>query len=468
MWYYPEERLKAGKPPLYGRFDNNDARSRTDGLWQDDSWGYRFASSVQRSVDWDALSRKTFNLMGSVDDGLTWSAFVYAMHVTGEPQVVSIGRYELDDQNKQVRRGHALVAYKAEENKLYVADLNYPGQASQTIPFGGLSFQPYASGANVAEIEVAGPRDYPEIRYMAKSALVNWERIRALYGAMLRGESGKDIFPSYILQFFAGVDGNGDAIWAKSPKVLELSEDQTAQAGEHLRGQLLGYLDMPANRLFKVQVYEGTQSVGAAQRDVSRLEMHHRLQPGVNHLGFYMQLEDRNGNLRYDDFWRVKVIYGPVDLTGTWEGTWQVQDATNVLRYVEDILARIILWLGLVEDEGQARAAAEEIISEDPSLYVPRSMHVVFDPPSADRPSRYPVRATYLNDAGEVEETSGEAVYDQGQVRLSFKHADGSTFVYTADLEGTDSLAGDFAIHAWGGVIKNALSGICQLSRQSP
>jgi len=468
MWYYAEERVKAGKPPLYGRFDNNDARSRTVDLWQDDSWGYRLASSVQRSVDWDALSRKTFNLMGAMDDGLTWYAFLYAMQVTGEPQYVAVGRYELDDQNQQVRRGHALVVYRAEQSKLYVADPNYPGQAGRTIPFGGLTFQPYASGASAAEIEVAGPRDYTEIRYMAKSALVDWERIRALYEAMLRGESGKDIFPGYVLQFFAGLDANGDEIWAQSPKVLELSEDQTAQAGEHLRGQLLAFLDMPANRPFRVQVYEGTQPSGAAQAGVNRIEMHQRLKPGVNDLGFYMLLEDSNANLQYDDFWRVKVIYGPVDLAGTWEGTWQVQDATNVMRYVEDILVRIILWLGLVEDEGQARAAAAESISEESSLYAVRTMRVEFQPPSAARPNRYPVRATYLNDAGEIEETSGEAIYDQGQVRLSFRHEDGSTFEYAADLEGIDNMAGDFSINAWGGVIKNALAGVCQLSRQSP
>jgi hypothetical protein len=157
-----------------------------------------------------------------------------------------------------------------------------------------------------------------------------------------------------------------------------------------------------------------------------------------------------------------------VDLTGTWEGTWQVQDATNVLRFVEDILVRIILWLGLVEDEGQARAAAAESISEDSSLYAVRSMRVEFQPPSAARPNRYPMRATYLNDAGEIEETTGEAIYDQGQVRLSFRHEDGSTLEYIADLEGIDNMSGDFSINAWGGVIKNALSGVCQLSRQTP
>ncbi|MFL7809744.1 MAG: hypothetical protein AB8I80_14000, partial [Anaerolineae bacterium] len=217
MWYYVEQRKGQGAPPLNGNYDNNNLRPATPTLWQDDAWGYRFASSVQRSIDWSPWSATISRYLGGVDDTLTMSAFAYAMLITGEPQYVSIGRYEVVE-GKSIRYGHALVAYKIEDGKIHVADPNYAGQEGRVIPFTESAFRPYASGDDVDEIEAAGPKDYTEIRYLAKSALVDWARVGELYQDMLHDEAGKGIFPAYTLKVFTGLDENGDQIWVDFPR----------------------------------------------------------------------------------------------------------------------------------------------------------------------------------------------------------------------------------------------------------
>ena len=255
MWYYANRRLAAGDRPLYGRFDNNNYGSGTIDFQWDDSWGYRFASTVHRQ-QWDQ-GRGFLSYLGATSDSLTWNAFAYAMRLTGEPQYVSIGRYVAEAQDKQVRRGHALVVYRIEGNELWVADPNYPGQANRTIRFENGAFHPYASGENAQAIEAEGVRRYTEIRYMAKTALVNWPAIAAEYERMLEGEAGKAYFPAHILSYVSGVNPTtGDWTWTELPEMLELDEAATAQMGVAYRGKLVVGIGM--NRAFEAESYEGT------------------------------------------------------------------------------------------------------------------------------------------------------------------------------------------------------------------
>jgi len=466
MWYYVEQRKAQGAPPLSGNYDNNNLHPATPTLWQDDAWGYRFASSVQRSIDWSPWSAKISRYLGGVNDTLTLSAFAYAMLITGEPQYVSIGRYEAVD-DKSIRYGHALVAYKIENGRIYVADPNYAGQEGRVIPFASGAFRPYASGDNVDEIEVAGPKDYTEIRCMAKSALVDWARIGELYQDMLRDEAGKGIFPAYTLKVFTGLDENGDEIWVTAPRVLEIGEDQTAQAGEELRGKLLVKIEMAADTEMRLQALRGTRALFDPVDIAGSADGKIKLEPGVNDLGFYIQVKDpKYGNYKFEDFWRVKVIYGPVDLTGTWEGVWQVQDAGKILRYVEDLLVRFLLWTTLAKDEQTAREAAAASMEVDASLYAERPFRIVFDAPDPTTPNHYPIHVTTLNDDGTTEEMSGEAIYDQGEVRFAVRHSDGSKLECEGLLTGNTQLDGEFAIHAWGGVVQDAALGRWQVTKQ--
>jgi len=57
---------------------------------------------------------------------------------------------------------------------------------------------------------------------------------------------------------------------------------------------------------------------------------------------------------------------------------------------------------------------------------------------------------------------------EQGELRLQLKHADRSVLRYTGTLAGSESSHGTFAIDAWGGIVRDALSGSWRMSRVGP
>jgi hypothetical protein len=474
MWYYVEQRLGAGEPALYGRFDNNRYGFKSPALQQDDSWGQRLASSVQRKTDWDAKTRTLSNYLGGVGDWLTWNAFLYSMALTGEPQYVSIGRYVTNAEGKEEREGHALVAFKIEPGRLYVADPNYPGQASRQIVYQDGAFQPYSSGANARVIEEVGPSDFTEFRYMAKSALIDWEQVGALYADMLDGQAGKGVFPRYLIRAATGKDEeSGEIIWSDFPTLLEMDEAQTAKVHEDMRGKLLLWVETDGQHgNFRVTMYNQTQNLGilAPGEGDAILVPWYILKPGVNHVGIWTEIPDKDGVFQYNDFWRIKVIYGRPDLSGSWEGTWRIEEADKAKQYIKDWLVRFLMMTGLPESEAKAREAVDAAVTESPDMRQDRPLGMVLEAPEggipATGPVRYAARIVYLDSYGEQREIPGEVIYDQGAVRFSFGQ-DAAGFEFVGELGEKDTLSGDFVMNAWG-VVKGAGSGVWQLSRAAP
>lgn len=472
MWYYYEKRLGANQRPLYGRYDNNDYGFGTIDFYEDDSWGYRLASIVQYSVDWDAKSRILFNALGWASDRLTWHAFAYSMALTGEPQYVAIGRYEKDENGKDVRRGHAIVAYRIDGDSIYVADPNYPGQTDRTIRYENDAFLPYASGDNAHDIAANGAKAYTEIRYMAKSALVDWDQIGVEYEKMLEGKVGEGLFPAYILSVLRYDPETRRAEWQVDPEVIEIDEAETALVGEDYRGKLRFGVGMPPNSEYQVILYDGiteieTKRAGADGKVVFDVP----LTPGVHDLGFYIgsiKAKAVNGQqveFLYDnDFRRVKVIYERPDLSGVWEGTYQVQEAVNAAKYVEDVLVQILLATGLAKTEAEARAAAAEAIVENPNLYDDRPIRIVLEAIDPEKLDRYRATVQTVADDGTPSEIETEATFKAGIFKVTFKSADGSKMTLTGQLDGKDRLVGIFDITAWG-IVKNGITGEWELER---
>jgi hypothetical protein len=247
--------------------------------------------------------------------------------------------------------------------------------------------------------------------------------------------------------------------------VLQLDEEQTAQVGEAYRGQALLRLEVPSGAAYRVTLYDETTEIERADVFQAESTFLLPLEVGNNEIGVYTQLADAKSQAQYNDFWRIKVAYGRIDLTGTWEGTFQVTDMGVIRRWIDDAIVRVLLWTGLSESEGEARAAVSEIVVEDTSVYQERPVTVRLDPPSSLTPNRYPAHAVYSDETGEIEEASGEAVYEAGEVRLELKHADRSVLRYTGTLAGAESSYGSFSIDAWGGIVRNALSGSWRMSR---
>lgn len=463
MWYYYEQYLGGGERRLYGRYDNNNYGYGTIDFQEDDSWGYRWASVVQRE-QWDK-GRAVYALWGLTSDSLTWYSFAYAMKLTGEPQYVSIGRY-VEEDGKQERQGHALIAYKIEGNRLWVADPNYPGKADSYISFKDGAFQPYASGQNAIDIAANGVRAYPEIYYLAKTALINWDKIGAEYDKLLEGKSGEGYFPAYTFSYLAEVNPEtGDKTWLPLPEILELDEADTAKAGEAYRGKLVARINMTLNT-GKVTLYDGTQWI-ETQQSLGQTDLRFTipLQVGVNDLGFLIENE-ADSDIYYNDFRRVKVIYEVPDLSGTWEGTWQVEEAFNAQRYIEDGLVWVLIKTGLAENEAEAREIAAVAIEEDPNLYNERPLTFVLTALDPEKLDRYQVEVHQLADDGTTMVYSGEATFSGGVFTLKTDQgSDGSKFHFTGTLVGSDILSGEFSVTAWT-VLKDALTGTWKMDRQ--
>lgn len=323
MWYYIE-RAQQGTSTLWNRFDNNGDTPASPDLWQDDSLGYRLASVVQDDIDWTNWVRKAFKALGAADDPLNWNAFLYAMLVTGEPQYVAI-------YNNTVGGGHAMIVYKADADTgtLYVADPNYPGNSSRQIQYANGAFAAYNSGANKAEIDAGKGKAYEEIRYFAKTALVDWSQIGARWDEFDLATIGDGIFPTYAL---AVPDGSGGGI--------PLTDGMTI-SGDKLYIEAVS--PNPALSL-GVIVYRGEELLPFDDnREIDLLE-------GDNRLGIYV-LGEVDGKWKYVDFQWVTVrraaagyITIGVSVHGYWE--YNQPDAHNpdtglpgVIDTYEDLLS---------------------------------------------------------------------------------------------------------------------------------
>jgi TolB protein len=211
MWYFARK-VREGGPNLYGLHDNG-----TPGLWEDDVLAYRLASLVQVDIDWDVQAKSyTQGLREwidtpNVDDTNTWNQIRAAMYVTGQPQLIGV-------RNSKEKRGHALIAYKVSENRLYVADPNFPGQSDRYIPIGRpwgaptiQLFSPYRSGDSARAIERGSQTEYDEVHFYGQTALVNWDMLGDRWLEFEQGSVGAGRFPPYRLMYL-DADGQQRAL----------------------------------------------------------------------------------------------------------------------------------------------------------------------------------------------------------------------------------------------------------------
>ena len=223
LWYYCEQ-PDGQDLTLNGRYDKNGVQPVTPDLWDDDSHGYRLASTVQHDIKWSSFENKLMKNLAGVNDDLTFKAFAYAIQLTGEPQEVGIFA--------STGGGHDMICYRIYKNSLYIADPNFPGNTDRRIEFANGSFKPYESGANATEIANGNSKTYETIEYCAKSATVDWNQIGRRWAEFKAGTIGTDVFPAYDVVVVAD-DGSETAlisgfeaqqkrieIWVRSPVPL--------------------------------------------------------------------------------------------------------------------------------------------------------------------------------------------------------------------------------------------------------
>ena len=289
MWYWSEQKNGAGAPKLLGRFDDSTG-DPTPSFWQDDSQAIRFVSTVQEDVWWGNLVGRFFRYARTVGfDRLQWTAFRYAMTVTGQPQYVTLAYPKADDPTK-VGGGHAVVAYAYTSDRLYVYDPNHP-RRKRFIRWDDANsrFLPYGSALKAGD----EGHDFTWIGFAAKSALTDWAGIGRRYNELLSGTAGNDRFPRYRL---LAVEKKPDG----TEKLVPLGDGYTTD-----RRSLTVTIRI-AGRDARATAYRGTRKVARAA-DPKTLTI--PLRSGRNDLGFLIEGSEKAWDTwEYVDFTRFRVV----------------------------------------------------------------------------------------------------------------------------------------------------------------
>lgn len=304
MWYFYEKRLK-GERPLYGRYDNNHRGYGTLDFWRDDSWGYRLASVVQHEIDWDDMIYKSLRKLMGMSDLTTLMAFAYAMQLTEAPQFVGIV-------SEAPPSGHAIVAYRMEKDKLYVADPNYPGK-ERFISFEKGHFLPYNSGANAQAIASGDEVAYSKIGYFPLSRWMDWNAIGKRWEEVLsgKGKVGEDLFPPVKVEVL--VKDGGRFSWIPLVDNYATDEDTTKKATHTQNGirydmtGRLAFRIVPGYRDMRVTGYGKTNFLARSMGNEDVL-FRLNLREGENDFGFLLEAL-KNNVYEFYDFQRFIVRY---------------------------------------------------------------------------------------------------------------------------------------------------------------
>jgi len=333
MWYYSEKTLK-GEPNLYGRFDNNsnliEGRIKTPKLWIDDSLGYRLASVVQEEINWESEERKLFNDFSSIDDRLTYLAFVYSIHLTGEPQYIAVRRED---------GGHAMIVYKTENSKLYIADPNYYGEVREiTFDTDTNKFRPYISGANLDEIKKGNGTQFSIMHYYAKTALVPFDTVKQAWEAVENKTIGNKQFPEFKISYYDKKDDQEKGEWKDLKDGVKIPK----QKDDDVLFTILKAYPLTRLSVFNKEKIITSVSKKSDEKYLNKIGI--KLEEGETNLGFFVEfgyLDDPN--VYYVDFPRYSFTYGegeetiieedvetktavPVEIVGDWSGTHMFTD----------------------------------------------------------------------------------------------------------------------------------------------
>lgn len=321
MHYYAKKGRIGANQPLYGRFDNN-GLGDTPSLWQDDAMVMRLCDVMQNGamVDWNtgADIQEYHKFKDQHDDKNTFYAPAYAMMGTGKPQLVYCAQ-------SNGSGAHMVLAYKIEGGVIYVADPNYPADASadRTIPYDPVAapdskLAPYYSAPSAEEAKKAGVQPYDIIAYYGMHSLVDKQTVESVWQDMLAGNlPGTKSFPGDIkITAFTGLKetDTGEAAkdlvpLASSLTLHEFRLKDTAASG----GKLFFYVEYPIGMQDATfTVYKGDKEVWAEQVSSMPGAYYIPLESGENDVGVYFSgvhpFYPQKG-YRFINFYRFKVIY---------------------------------------------------------------------------------------------------------------------------------------------------------------
>lgn len=295
MWYYAYQRKGAGASPLYGLYDNNGAPERTQTLWQDDSNGYRLASTAQEEPFSDEAARMASRKAGWANSRLAVIALRLAIATSGMPQYLSIG-------DKDGKSGHAIAAYRVTPDRIFVADPNYPGRLRTIRITGDGTLAPYSSGESATAIAAGKSVSYVRFAYIPAVATLADERLAALWAQFEAGTIGDTVFPATTV-WVRETGADGKATWS-------VLKDGYTSPTETLTLSLDALSDGASATM---RVFAGASETALAPWDPHQ-EL--TLTAGDNPLGIDIR-GLRDGKWRYVNFIRLTVRFGDPAATPT-------------------------------------------------------------------------------------------------------------------------------------------------------
>ncbi|NCA66588.1 MAG: hypothetical protein EOM87_00840 [Clostridia bacterium] len=334
-WYYTQKHIAEGAPRLYGNFDNNDDTD-TPGLWQDDNNAYRFSSVVQANANWSSQYWIDFINFSVANPDKTFQAFAYSIRQTSSPQFMAI----FPDSPVT---GHAIVAYKVEGNKIYVADPNYPGQTDRYVEYNPATqtFLPYSSGANAADISQNGATAYTKIVYAAKGALIDYRYIEEQYNNMVDGTIGDSEFPQTNIEIMTKYDTD-QLLWEfeKCKREIKLGSSFKSSLPLDEERTIIKVTPLASNLVYSLYLEDNILPV----QNPTIVNINNSLGflvdwiTGVNEYGILVE-QYNDGYYDYVDFIRVRIIIqdsNPIttiifDAAGGTEKVPVTQEAGSVL-----------------------------------------------------------------------------------------------------------------------------------------
>jgi hypothetical protein len=214
IWYY--KNLKKTKGNLYGRYDNYTQNKEIDfstkKFQYDDVLAYRLASCSQllfvespetKQIDWNISKWNAIR----TSDQARFDQMVALMKFTG-PQVLLIQSL---DANKVAQSFHAIIAYKVEGNRIYVADPNKPGQKDRYVEIENGKFKPYSSADNAQQLDAGNAVNYNMFSDFGETAMYDHNKMRELWEELDDRSVGDDRFPDVEVNLIALVkNAQGD------------------------------------------------------------------------------------------------------------------------------------------------------------------------------------------------------------------------------------------------------------------
>jgi len=316
MWYYANKKLK-GSSKLWNLYDNygKDAQItfKTPDFQNDDVMALRLATVAQKEATWGSTLRDRFMSASKLSDKATFYGLVYAMKLHKSPQYVSIQRL---DASGNVAGGHAIIAYRVEGNRIYVADPNYPGKTDRYIELSDGKFKPYSSAATAQDAANGKGKSYARINFVGISAMYDHPKMAQLWGELEKRTVGDAYFPDVTPKLIATVQTDEGE---KEEEVIQGYEAQTEKL--KLKG-----LSATSAVNYDIYVTDGKETVTKVPADSDK-GYTVPLTLGENYIGISL-FKTADGSPQWYDFKWVKVLL-PFPYAGEWEGTIHI-DKVNI------------------------------------------------------------------------------------------------------------------------------------------